>query len=49
LKTTGSGRSWVVSERLRQASATITLTVHHHVQPGMGHQAADHFAALLEG
>jgi integrase len=39
----------VVSERLRHASATITLTVYQHVHPGMGRQAADGFAALLEG
>ena len=31
------------------ASATITLTVYQHVHPGMGRQAADRFAALLEG
>jgi hypothetical protein len=31
------------------ASATITLTVYQHVHPGMGCQAADRFAALLEG
>ena len=30
-------------------SATITLTVYQHVHPGMGRQAADRFAALLEG
>jgi Phage integrase family len=39
----------VVSARLGHASATITLTVHQHVHPGMGRQAADRFAALLEG
>ena len=39
----------VVSERLGHASATITLTVHQHVHPGMGRQAADRFAALLDG
>ena len=38
----------VVSERLGHASATITLTVNQHVHPGMGRQAADRFAALLE-
>ena len=27
----------------------ITLTVYPHVHPGMGRQAADRFAALLEG
>ena len=31
------------------ASATITLTVYQHVHPGMGREAADRFAALLEG
>jgi len=36
----------VVSERLGHANATITLTVHQHVHPGMGRQAADRFAAL---
>ncbi|MGZ4509462.1 tyrosine-type recombinase/integrase [Oryzihumus sp.] len=39
----------VVSERLRHANATITLTVNQHVHPGMGRQAADRFAALLDG
>ena len=39
----------VVSERLGHASATITLTVYQHVHPGMGREAADRFAALLEG
>jgi hypothetical protein len=39
----------VVSERLGHASATITLTVHQQLRPGMGRQAADRFAALLEG
>jgi integrase len=39
----------VVSERLGHANATITLTVHQHVHPGMGREAADRFAALLEG
>ena len=39
----------VVSERLGHASATITLTVCQHVHPGMGREAADRFAALLEG
>ncbi|MFW3171263.1 tyrosine-type recombinase/integrase [Geodermatophilus sp. CPCC 206100] len=39
----------VVSERLGHASATITLTVHQHVHPGMGRQAAERFAALLDG
>jgi integrase len=39
----------VVSERLGHASATITLTVHQHVHPGLGREAAERFAALLEG
>ncbi len=39
----------IVSERLGHASATITLTVYQHVHPGMGREAADRFAALLEG
>jgi integrase len=39
----------VVSERLGHASATITLTVHQHVHPGMGREAAARFAALLDG
>jgi integrase len=39
----------VVSERLGHASATITLTVYQHVHLGMGRQAADRFAALLDG
>ena len=38
----------VVSKRLGHASATITLTVYQHVHPGMGREAADRFAALLE-
>ena len=38
-----------VSERLGHASATITLTVYQHGHPGMGREAADRFAALLEG
>ncbi len=28
---------------------TIMLAVYQHVHPGMGRQAADRFAALLEG
>ncbi len=36
----------VVSERLRHANATITLTVYQHVHPGMGWQAAERYAAL---
>ena len=39
----------VVSERLCHTSATITLTAYQHVRPGMGREAADRFAALLEG
>ncbi|MGR6964288.1 tyrosine-type recombinase/integrase [Geodermatophilus sp. URMC 61] len=39
----------VVSERLGHASASITLTVYQHVHPGMGREAADRIAALLEG
>jgi integrase len=39
----------VVSERLGHANATITLTVYQHVHPGMGRQAADRFAALVDG
>ena len=39
----------VVSERLDRANATITLTVYQHVHPGMGREAADRFAALLDG
>jgi integrase len=38
----------VAGRRLGHASATITLTVHQHVHPGMGLQAASRFAALLE-
>ena len=39
----------VVSELLRHAGATITLTVRQRVHPGMGREAADRFAVLLEG
>ena len=39
----------VVSERLGHASGTSTLTVHQHVHPGMGREAADRIGALLEG
>ncbi len=39
----------VVPERLGHANATITLTVYPHVHPGMGREAADRFAALLDG
>ncbi len=38
-----------VSERPGRANATITFTVYQHVHPGMGPEAADRFAALLEG
>jgi hypothetical protein len=39
----------VVSERLGHASATITLTVYQHANPGIGRQAAERFAVLLRG
>ncbi|MCZ2848544.1 hypothetical protein [Modestobacter sp. VKM Ac-2978] len=39
----------VVSQRLGHASATITLTVYQRDHPGTGREAADRFAALLEG
>jgi integrase len=39
----------VVSERLGHASVTVTLTVYAHVMPGNQRQAADRFAALIEG
>ncbi|MGY1665789.1 site-specific integrase [Geodermatophilus sp. SYSU D00696] len=39
----------VVSERLGHANVTITLTVYQHVHPGMGREAAERFAALLDG
>jgi integrase len=39
----------VVSERLRHASVTITPTVYQHVHRSTGRQAADRFAALIEG
>jgi hypothetical protein len=39
----------VVSQRPGHASATITLTVHHQVHPGMGREAADRSTALLGG
>ncbi|SDL83376.1 Phage integrase family protein [Geodermatophilus siccatus] len=38
-----------VAERLGHARATVTLTVHRHVHPGPGREAADFFAAPLEG
>jgi integrase len=39
----------VVSERLGHADATITLTVYRHMHPGMSREAAERFAALLDG
>ena len=39
----------VLPERPGHASTTITLTVHHHVHPGIGRQAAHRSAALLDG
>jgi len=39
----------VVSERLGHASAVITLQVYAHVLPGSQREAADRFAALVEG
>jgi integrase len=39
----------MVSERLGHASATITPTVYQHVHPGMSREAAERFAALLDG
>ncbi len=39
----------VVPERRGHANATITLTVYQHVHPGRGREAAECFAALLEG
>ncbi len=39
----------VVSKRLGHASATITLTVYQHVHRAMGREAAERFAALLDG
>jgi integrase len=39
----------VVSERLGHAGPAITLTGYQHVHPGMGREAADRLAALLEG
>ena len=38
----------VVPERLGHANVTISLTVHQHVHPGMGREAADSFAAPLD-
>ena len=35
--------------RHTHASGTSTLTVHQHVHPGMGREAADRIGALLEG
>jgi hypothetical protein len=39
----------VVSLCSRPAGATTTPTVHQHVHTGMGREAADPFAALLDG
>ena len=39
----------VVSERLRHASPTFTLSVYQHVVPGMQAAAAKRFSALLRG
>ena len=39
----------VVSERLGHASAMIMLAVYQHVHPGMGREAAERFARLLDG
>ncbi|MDX6307176.1 MAG: hypothetical protein QOI06_222 [Nocardioidaceae bacterium] len=39
----------VVSERLGHANPTITLGTYAHVMPGMQREAADRFAALLQG
>ncbi len=36
-------------ERLGHASGSITLTVYQHGPPGMGREAADRLAALLDG
>ena len=45
----GHARVKAVSRQGGHASAMTTLTVHQHVHPGMGRQAAERFAALLEG
>jgi integrase len=39
----------VVSQRLGHASPVITMTVYAHVLPGSQRQAAEKFAALVEG
>jgi len=39
----------VVSQRLGHASAVVTMTVYAHVLPGSQRDAADRFAALVEG
>ena len=39
----------VVSQRLGHASAVVMMTVYAHVLPGSQRDAADHFAALVEG
>ena len=42
-------RSTIGQAAHARTSATVTLTVHQHVHPGMGREAAGRFAALLEG
>jgi integrase len=39
----------VVSQRLGHASPVITMSVYAHVLPGSQREAADLFAALVEG
>lgn len=39
----------VVSERLGHANPTITLGVYAHVMPGMLREAAQKFAAMVNG
>jgi integrase len=39
----------VVSERLGHASSVVTLGVYAHVMPGMQREAAQAFAALVNG
>jgi hypothetical protein len=34
---------------IKPGTGHITLTVYQHVHPGMGRQAAERFAALLDG
>jgi len=38
-----------VSERLGHANASITLDVYQHVVPGMGREAANQLANLIDG